>query len=518
MRTHYCGDLTEQQDGQSVKLAGWVHRRRDHGGVIFLDLRDRRGLVQIVVHPDEQPEAYRAAEKVRGEYVIAVEGLVRRRPPGSENPKLATGHVEVAASDIEVLSESETPPFPLEDRVEVGEDVRLRYRYLDLRREEMQRVLKLRHRTISAIRRYFDEEGFTEVETPLLNKSTPEGARDYLVPSRLQPGTFFALTQSPQLFKQLLMVAGIDRYYQIVRCFRDEDPRADRQPDFTQLDMEMSFVDEAMVQETVEAMMAAAVRAATGAEIARPFPRVDFAEAVTRFGNDRPDMRFGMEISELSDIFAETQIQVFRKTLDKGGSARGILVRGAGFGRRDFDELADAARKLGAGGLAWVTYEAEGVSSPLAKFLTDREIEGLRERFGAEQGDSVLIVCDKPRVAAEVLGTLRVRLAGRLNLIPEHDPGDPASWNFLWIVNPPLVDFNEKESRWDPLHHPFTAPLPDDEHLIESDPGAVRARAYDVVLNGWEVAGGSIRIHRPDLQRRVFSLIGIDDEHAERRF
>ena len=518
MRTHYCGDLEAQHEGQSVKLAGWVHRRRDHGGVIFLDLRDRQGLVQIVVHPDEQPDAYRAAEKVRGEYVVSVAGLVRRRPGGAENPKLSTGEVEVAASEIEVLSESETPPFPLEDRVDVGEDVRLRYRYLDLRREEMQRVLKLRHRTISAIRKYFDDQGFTEVETPLLNKSTPEGARDYLVPSRLQPGTFFALTQSPQLFKQLLMVAGIDRYYQIVRCFRDEDPRADRQPDFTQLDMEMSFVDEAMVQETVEAMMAAAVRAATGAEIARPFPRIGFDEAVARFGNDRPDMRFGMEISELSDIFAETQIQVFRKTLDKGGSARGILLQGAGFGRRDFDELADTARRLGAGGLAWITFEAEGVSSPLAKFLTEQEIDGLRQRFDAAQGDSVLIVCDKPGVAAEVLGTLRVKLAERLNLIPVHDLQDPASWNFLWIVDPPLVAFNEKESRWDPLHHPFTAPRPEDEHLIDSDPGAVRARAYDVVLNGWEVAGGSIRIHRPDLQRRVFSLIGIDDEHAERRF
>lgn len=519
MRTHFCGHLGSEHAGEPVRLAGWIHRRRDHGGVIFLDLRDREGLVQIVAHPDEQPEAYAVAQQVRPEFVVAVSGVVRRRPEGTVNPNLGTGAVEVVAEDIEVVAEAETPPFPVEDRVEASEEVRLRHRYLDLRRPEMQRVLRMRHRVSSAIRRFFDAEGFIEVETPMLTKSTPEGARDFLVPARLEPGTFFALPQSPQLFKQLLMVAGFDRYYQLVRCFRDEDPRADRQPDFTQLDMEMSFCDEAMIRSVIERMFVAVFEAALGIQIPVPFPEMTYADAMERFGSDRPDLRFGLEMIEVTGVFAETGLQVFRKVLDAGGVAKALVVRGSDgarrkeVGRKEIDGLTNVARGMGAAGLAWMRYEADGISSPVARALSQGEISRLSGETGAGRGDLVLIVCDRREVAQRALGAVRLELADLLGLRPGSQ-----SWRFAWVVDPPLVEWNEAESRWDAVHHPFTASRPQDVHLLDVDPGAVRARAYDVVLNGWELGTGSIRIHRPELQRRVFSLIGIDDEQAERRF
>jgi aspartyl-tRNA synthetase len=518
MRTHWCGELRAEHAGERVRLTGWVHRRRDHGGVIFLDLRDREGLVQVVLHPDEQPDAYRMAEAVRGEYVLLIEGIVRPRLKGAENPNLPTGQIEVAADRIEVLSKAKTPPFQIEDRIEVNEEIRLKYRYLDLRRPEMQRVLKLRHRVISAIRSYFDSQGFIEVETPMLNKSTPEGARDYLVPSRLQPGNFFALQQSPQLFKQLLMVAGLDRYYQVVRCFRDEDPRADRQPDFTQLDMEVSFADEAMVRDLTEQMFVEVMRAAVGLEIKTPFPTMSYAEAMDSYGSDKPDLRFDLRMVDLTGVFKDTGVQTFKRGLDAGGAVKGLRVPGgAHFSRKELEGLVAVARTYGAGGMAWISYGPEGTSGPLAKALSIDEIEGVRAA-GVETGDIVLLVCDSLVVAQRSLGAVRLALADKLNLRPELDPTDPEAWKFLWVVDAPMVEWNPIQSRWDPTHHPFTAPYDEDVEWIETDPGAVRSRSYDTVLNGWEVAGGSIRIHSPELQRRVFSLIGIDEAKAERMF
>ena len=518
MRTHWCGELRSEHAGERVRLTGWVHRRRDHGGVIFLDLRDREGLVQVVLHPDEQPEAYRMAEAVRGEYVLLIEGIVRPRLPGNENPKLPTGQIEVAADRIEILSKAKTPPFQIEDRIEVNEETRLKYRYLDLRRPEMQRVLKLRHRVISAIRSYFDGEGFIEVETPMLNKSTPEGARDYLVPSRLQPGTFFALQQSPQLFKQLLMVAGLDRYYQVVRCFRDEDPRADRQPDFTQLDMEVSFAGEAMVREITEQMFVEVMKAAVGVEIKTPFPAMSYAEAMDTYGSDKPDLQFDLRMVDLTGVFKDTGVQMFKRALDAGGAVKGLRVpAGASFSRKEFEALVGVAKTYGAGGMAWIGYGSEGTSGPLSKALSAEEIEGVGAA-GVVEGDAVLLVCDSLPTAQRSLGAVRLALADKLKLRPELEPTDPEAWKFLWVVDAPMVEWNPREGRWDPTHHPFTAPHDEDVGWIETDPGAVRSRSYDTVLNGWEVAGGSIRIHSPELQRRVFSLIGIDEAKAERMF
>jgi len=519
MRTHWCGELRASHLGIQVALTGWVHRRRDHGGVIFLDLRDRDGLVQIVVHPDEQPEAYEITDGVRSEYVLLVRGIVRPRIKGAVNPNMPTGEIEIAPSSIEVLSQSLTPPFPIEDAIDSNEEIRLKYRYLDLRRPEVQQVFMLRHRAVAAIRRYFDDEGFIEVETPMLNKSTPEGARDYLVPSRLQPGSFFALQQSPQLFKQLLMIAGLDRYYQIVRCFRDEDPRADRQPDFTQLDAELSFSNEGAIQEIAEGMFAAAMKAAIGFAPPTPFPRMTYEQAMESYGSDKPDLRFGARLFDVTSVFSGTSVQVFAKTLASGGTAYAIGVPGgAALDRKKVEGLTQLARSLGAGGLAWIAFKADGISSPLAAHLNPEEVEGIQKALDAGIGDLALIVCDSRQVARRVLGEIRLACADLLDLRPALPPEDPDAWKFVWVDDPPLVAFNERESRWDPVHHPFTAPKHEDLHLMDSDPGSVRARAYDVVLNGWEVAGGSIRIHEPGLQRRVFSLIGIDDETAERRF
>ncbi|HEU5003773.1 MAG TPA: aspartate--tRNA ligase [Actinomycetota bacterium] len=523
-RSDMCGLLRAGDAGRSVRLAGWVQARRDHGGVVFLDLRDREGLVQVVVHPEDSPEAHTVVQRVRPEFVLMVTGEVRARPPANVNPNIGTGEVEVAASSIELLAEAAVPPFQIEDRTEAGEDTRLRYRYLDLRRPEMQALLRLRSTVVRAIREHYDAEGFLEVETPLLTKSTPEGARDFLVPSRLEPGAFFALPQSPQLFKQLLMVAGVDRYYQIVKCLRDEDPRADRQPEFTQLDVEMSFADEESVLGVTEGMVAAVFRAAHGVDIPVPLPRIRFEEAMDRYGTDKPDLRFGLAMVDVGAVFAASEVQVFRRALDAGGAARAVCVPGwaaTGRGRKDLDALTAVAKANGAGGLAWLVFDAAaegGVTSPLAKFLSAAVVDSLAAATGATDGDLVLVVADRRAVANRALGAVRLAVADLLGLRPALAPTDPASWQLTWVVDMPLVEWNDTERRWDPVHHPFTAPHPDDEAILESDPGAVRARAYDLVLNGWELGGGSVRIHRPDLQRRVFSLIGIDEERAEQRF
>ena len=519
MRTHRCGDLRATHRGERVTLCGWVHARRDHGGVTFIDLRDTAGLVQVVFSPDISAAAHTAAQELRAEYCIKVEGEVRERREGTVNPKLPTGEIEVAAGALEVFSRSETPPFQLDGFVEVDEYLRLKHRYLDLRRAEMQRNLKLRHQIIAAIRRFFDAEGFVEVETPMLTRATPEGARDYLVPARLHPGSFYALPQSPQLFKQLLMVAGLDRYYQIVRCFRDEDLRADRQPDFTQLDLEMSFVEREDVLDVTERMFKQVWREVLGVEL-DDFPRLPYAEALERFGTDKPDLRYGLELCDLGEVFAATEIKVLRAVLDQGGAVKALVVPGkAGLGRKELDALVDEAKALGAGGLVWVAVTPEGLRSPLDRFFSDDERAGLVKVAGAEEGDLVLVVADARRsVALMVLGALRSRLAPRYSLIPDLDRSDPAAWRFAWIVDFPWFERDEDTGAWEPSHHPFTGILPETLEYLETDPGRVISTSYDITLNGWELASGSIRIHDAEVQRRVFRALGLSDEEANEKF
>jgi aspartyl-tRNA synthetase len=508
MRTHRCGELRREHAGEKVALCGWVAHQRDHGGVLFVDLRDREGVVQIVIHPDEQPEAHEVAGRLRGESVVRVEGEVRARPEGTVNPELPTGDVEVAVSGIEILSEADTPPFPIEDRIQASEELRLRYRYLDIRRPEMTRALRLRHKAFTTIRRFFDERGFVEVETPMLTRSTPEGARDFLVPSRLQPGEFYALPQSPQLFKQILMVAGLDRYYQIVRCFRDEDLRADRQPDFTQLDVEMSFVTEDDVQPLVEEMLVAIWRETLGVEVETPFVRLPYVEAMGRYGSDKPDLRYDMELADLSDAFKGTGFRAFSGALDKGGVVKGLAAPGAGsWSRKELDNLVTEAQGRGASGLVWVAFAGDEIRSPVDKYLSKEEIAAVREGTGAGDGDLAILVADPESRANTVLDGLRRLLADRLGLIKE------GSWSFLWITEPPLFEWSEEDERWTSVHHPFTSPAADD-----LSPETATARAYDVVVNGWELGGGSIRIHRPDVQRKVFEALGFEAEDAEARF
>jgi aspartyl-tRNA synthetase len=481
--------------------------------VIFLDLRDRKGLLQVVADPDVDASAHEVAEKIRGEFVVTVRGEVRKRPEGSQNPNLPSGDVEIAASEIVILNPSETPPFPIEDDLDTSEELRIKYRYLDLRRPRAAGLLALRHRVIAAIRSFLDSEGFVEIETPVLTRATPEGARDFLVPSRLEPGSFFALPQSPQLFKQLLMIGGIDRYYQIARCFRDEDPRSDRQLDFTQLDLEMSFVDEEQVMALTESLFTKVVQEAVGGDLITPFARLTYDEAISRYGTDAPDLRFGLEIHDLSDVFRGTDLKVFRSTLDEGGVAVGLVVEGgAGWSRAELDSLIPVAKNRGVGGLAWMAFKPEGLSSPIEKFLKPEEVERTKEVLGAKPGDLVLIVCDKNGTAQAALGSVRLEIADRGDLRAKD------TWNFAWITDIPLVEWNPDEDRWDAVHHPFTAPRVSDIALMDSDPGAVKGRAYDIVLNGWEVGGGSIRIHDLKLQRKVFELIGITDEAARDRF
>ncbi|MQL52164.1 aspartate--tRNA ligase [Desulfofundulus thermobenzoicus] len=512
-RTHHCGLLRSTHIGQSVVLMGWVQRRRDHGGLIFIDLRDRSGLVQVVFSPDGAGEHFQRAEAVRNEYVVAVVGQVVARPEGTENPNLPTGEIDVVARELYILNQAKTPPFYIEDGVDVDENVRLRYRYLDLRRPEMQRALILRHRAAKAVRDFLDRHGFLEIETPMLTRSTPEGARDFLVPSRLNPGRFYALPQSPQLFKQILMVSGLERYFQIVRCFRDEDLRADRQPEFTQIDIEMSFVDVDDVLELMEEMIAWLFRETIGVEVPRPFPRLSYREAMDRFGSDKPDTRFGMEIKDITDVVAGSGFKVFASAVAAGGQVRGINARGCGhFSRKDLDDLTSFVAIYRARGLAYFFVTREGVRSPIAKFFTEDEIKAICGRLQAEPGDLLLFVADRPPVVAASLGALRVHLAQRLGLIPED------VYNFLWVVDFPLLEWDEEEKRFVAMHHPFTSPREEDLPLLESDPAGVRARAYDLVLNGMEVGGGSIRIHRREVQEKMFAAIGLSPEEAREKF
>lgn len=514
-RTHECGALRPEHQGSAVVLQAWVNRRRDLGGLIFLDLRDRSGLVQAVVEPDNSA-AFAIAEGVRSEYVVEVHGSVRLRPEGQRSDRLASGAVEVLVRDLIVVAESRTPPFQLDgsiDAGEVSEELRLRHRYLDLRRPEAVQPLLLRHRVSKAIWDYLDERGFIQVETPLLTLSTPEGARDYLVPARSQPGDVYALPQSPQLFKQMLMVAGIDRYFQIARCFRDEDLRADRQPDFTQLDIEMSFVDQDDVLSLNEGLMAHVVRAATDREIIAPFPRLTYLEAMDRFGSDKPDVRFGLEISDASAIFGGSEFKAFAATLQGGGVVKVLALpanQARDLSRKVLGELEEQAKRYGAKGMAWLRRSGEGFTGPIAKFV-ERERESLTE-LAPNEGDLLLFVADGWKTACTSLGAVRLELGERLGL------RDPDSLNFAWVVDFPLLERDEETDEWTYMHHPFTRPRDEDLDRLESDPASVRAWAYDLVLNGNEVGGGSLRIHRLDVQERMFRAIGFDPEEAQRRF
>ncbi len=493
---------------------GWAFRRRDHGGLIFIDLRDREGVTQCIVDPAGGGDAHAKAESVRAEFVLAVRGIVAARPPGTENPKLATGGVEVRVAEMKILNDCRPLPFQLdtEGEGEVDETLRLKYRYLDMRRPAVFHAFQIRDRLCRAVRDHLQAQGFLEVETPFLTRSTPEGARDFLVPSRLQPGSFYALPQSPQLFKQLLMVAGFERYFQIVRCFRDEDLRRDRQPEFTQVDIETSFLDRDDFLPIVEGMVAEVWRRVKGAELARPFPRLGYDEAMARYGSDKPDLRFAMELSDVSSLFAGGEFQAFAQVVAGGGVVKALRVPGAGgMSRKELDDLTSEARQAGAKGLVWIKVNPDGLQSPVAKFIQAIQ-QPLLTALGAAPGDLLLLVGDAPAVAAPVLGRLRVELARRLDLIPtDRDV-------FAWIIDFPLVEWNEEEKRWDAVHHPFTAPRDEDLSLLETDPGRVRAKAYDLVLNGQEAAGGSIRIHQQSVQERLFALIGIGKEEARARF
>jgi aspartyl-tRNA synthetase len=512
-RTHTCGELRLTNEGQPCLLQGWVHRRRDHGGVIFLDLRERYGLVQVVLNPQLGSAALEAGRDVRAEFVLEVEGTVTRRPEGTENPHLPTGQVEVQAARVAVLNPALTPPFGIAEEGPVDEALRLRYRYLDLRRPEMVRNLELRHRVVKFIRDFLDERGFLEVETPILIKSTPEGARDYLVPSRLYAGSFYALPQSPQQMKQLLMVAGLDRYFQIARCFRDEDQRADRQPEFTQLDLEMSFVDVDDVLGLIEPLFTTMVQQLTSWKLPTPFPRMTWLEAMTRYGSDKPDLRFDLPIVDVSELAGATEFEVFRGAVSRGGRVRGLRAPGAGsFSRRQIDELTEVAKSKGAKGLAWAALESETVRSPFARFLSPEQMQGLAAALDAVPGDLLLFVADEPRIAAEALGALRLEVAQRLDLIPS----DVLAW--AWVTDFPLFEWDAKGNRWDSAHHPFTAPRDEDVPLLLTEPGAVRSKAYDLVCNGLELGSGSIRIHQRDVQEQIFALLGYSAEEAEARF
>ena len=514
LKTHTCGQLRAEHEGQEVTLAGWVNRRRHHGGLIFIDLRDRWGITQVVCNPEVSPEAHAAASKVRGEYVLRVQGVVRRRPKGLVNPNIPTGEIEVVAKSVEILNPAKTPPFYINREDEVDEALRLRYRYLDLRRQRMQRNLILRHKVIKFIRDFLDARGFVEIETPILIKSTPEGARDYVVPSRIHPGKFYALPQSPQQLKQLLMVAGFEKYFQIARCFRDEDLRADRQPEFTQLDIEMSFVEREDILQLIEELFISLVETLTDKRILeKPFPRLSYHEAMERYGSDKPDLRFGLPLVDITDLVAESEFRVFRQAVAEGGRIKALRAPGcATYSRRQLDELAQFAKKHGAKGLVSLALMAEGPKSPIAKFLSPSVIEGIVARTEAEVGDLILMMADRPKVVAEALGNLRLEIAERLGL------RDNSVLAFAWILDFPLLEWNEEEGRWNAVHHPFTAPVEEDIPLLNTDPGKVRAQSYDIVCNGWEIGGGSIRIHRRELQEKMFEVLGLSEEEAQAQF
>lgn len=517
MRSHYCGQINSSHIDQEVELCGWVHRRRDHGGVIFIDLRDREGLVQVVYDPDK-PEIFSSAEQVRNEYVLRIRGRVRARPDGTVNPDLATGEIEILGLALEVLNRAETPPFQLDEHENASEEIRLRYRYIDLRRPEMQAKIRTRARVSRMLRRFLDEQGFLDIETPMLTKATPEGARDYLVPSRTHPGAFFALPQSPQLFKQLLMMAGMDRYYQIVRCFRDEDLRADRQPEFTQLDIETSFMDEDEIMALNEEMIRQLYKEVLDVDLPAPFPRMSYEEAMARYGSDRPDLRVPLELVDLRDLMQGVEFQVFSAPAkDPKGRVAALRVPGGGsLSRKQIDDYTKFVAIYGARGLAYIKVNevakgVEGLQSPILKFLPEEAVEGILRRTGAEDGDLIFFGADKAGVVNESLGALRVRLGQDLGLTE-------GVWKPLWVVDFPMFEWDEQHRRWSPLHHPFTAPKTDQVELLDSDPGACRSRAYDMVMNGVELGGGSIRIHRSELQQKIFNLLEISEEEAQEKF
>jgi len=512
-RTHYCGVLREAHIGEDVTVSGFVQKNRDKGAIVFVDLRDRTGVIQLVFDDSSPPELVKKAASVRAEFVLMAKGVVRER--SSKNPDLPTGGVEVFVTDLRILSRAQTPPFEITDETKVNDELRLRYRYLDLRRGEMQKNLMFRHKIVKATRDFFDRNGFLEVETPVLVKSTPEGARDFLVPSRTHPGSFYALPQSPQLYKQLLMVAGYDRYMQIAKCFRDEDLRADRQPEFTQIDLEMSFVTEDDIIEVNEAFLVHLFKEALGVELQTPFKRLPYEEAMSRYGSDKPDTRFGLELCDLSGVLKGCSFNVFADVLAAGGSVRGINAKGAAalLSRKEIDKLTEVAKTYRAGGLAFMRWTSDGQSSSYEKMLTDAEKEAVRAAMGAQEGDVLLIVADKKvDTVYAALGALRLDLASRLGLIK------PDTYDLLWVVDFPLLEYDEEEDRYVAKHHPFTSPKPEDADKLESDPGSVRARAYDVVLNGNEIGGGSIRINDPVLQQRMFAALGMDEKTQQERF
>jgi len=512
-RTHNCNDLGAENLGQEVTLMGWVLRRRDHGGVIFIDLRDRWGITQIVFNPEVNKDVHAKAHQLRNEWVLAIKGQVERRPDDMENSKLKTGAIEILVSELRILNTSETPPFPLDEDTEVSDNIRLQYRYLDLRRPEVAGNLILRHQALQNVRNYLNDNNFLEIETPMLTRSTPEGARDYLVPSRVNSGKFFALPQSPQLFKQILMMSGMDRYYQIVKCFRDEDLRADRQPEFTQIDMELSFVDEEEIISIVEGMISSVFKATIDVDLTLPIKRMSYDEAMNRFGTDRPDTRFGFELVDLTELLDGCGFKVFNTIIEKGGAVKAINAKGcAHFSRKDLDDLTEYASRFGARGMAWIKIKEDEWQSPITKFFSDEEIKSMGEALDAEPGDLILFGADKLSTVHQVLAELRLELARRLELIEE------GTYDFLWITDFPMFEYDDEAKRYTAVHHPFTAPFEDQLDLLESDPGAVKSRAYDLVLNGNEIGGGSIRIHTPAVQEKVFKALGIDEEEAQEKF
>jgi aspartyl-tRNA synthetase len=512
-RTHYCGELRRSDTGKIAQLTGWVARRRDHGGVLFVDLRDRTGITQVVFDPEINPQAHQLAQQIRNEYVLYVKGKVRERMEGAVNPNLPTGEIELAAEQLDILNVAKTPPFLVEDNVEVAEEVRLKHRYVDLRRPRMQKMLQMRHKAALAARKHMDEHGFIEIETPILMNSTPEGARDVLVPSRLNPGKFYARPQSPQQFKQILMIGGVDRYFQIARCFRDEDTRADRQLEFTQLDLEMSFATREDVMEITEGLIKRIFEEAAGIPVPTPFPRLSYHESMARFGNDKPDTRFGMELSDVSDLVADCDFKVFTAALEKGGQVKGLVAPGgAAFSRKEIDDLTAFVAAYKAKGLAWMKVSETGFESSIVKFFKEETLRAMSERMGAEPGDLILFVADKPKIVADALANLRLHLGERLNLIDEE------RFDFLWIIDYPLFDWNEEENRYEPFHHLFTAPTEESVSLLEIDPGKARSQHYDLVINGHEICSGSVRIHRWDVQRKVLEILKTKPEDLERRF
>ncbi|MEC0275528.1 aspartate--tRNA ligase [Peribacillus frigoritolerans] len=512
-RTYFNGEVTEAAIGEKVTLKGWVQKRRDLGGVIFIDLRDRSGVVQVVFNPDISADALATAEKIRNEYVLDIQGTVIKRDEANFNPNVTTGTVEVQAENVTILNEAKTPPFIIDERTDVSEDIRLKYRYLDLRRPAMFETLKMRNKTTKAIRDYLDGEGFLDIETPILTKSTPEGARDYLVPSRVHEGEFYALPQSPQIFKQLLMVSGFERYYQIARCFRDEDLRADRQPEFTQIDIETSFMSQEDIIKTAENMMAKVMKDVKGLDVTLPFPRMTYNEAMSRYGSDKPDTRFGMELKDVSEIVKDSDFKVFTGAVASGGQVKAIVVKdgNADYSRKDIDGLAEFAAIYGAKGLAWLKVEEDGVKGPIAKFFAEDQ-EQLVSALEAEVGDLILFVADKKGIVADALGALRIKLGKERGLI------DQSKFNFLWVTDWPLLEYDEEEGRYYAAHHPFTMPFREDMDKLESDPASVRAQAYDLVLNGYELGGGSLRIFERDVQEKMFKVLGFSEEEANAQF